>query len=204
MILQINKLWGVTIAACLIPLISLFIDIVLDNLGANPIRALHIRLGDWSLRFLYLTLAITPIQVITEWRGMTNYRQLFGLFTFFYATLHVLVYLLVDHALKWHVIGTDIIESAYIWFGVLAYVIVFLLALTSSKWAKKCLGKNWKKLHRFIYIAAVAAIIHYFMQLKANLAEPLFYSIIVLLLLSFRVLVWLKVTFKRIGKQVNS
>lgn len=204
MILQINKLWSVTIIACLIPLILLFNDVVFDNLGANPIRALHIRLGDWSLRFLYLTLAITPIQVITEWRGMTSYRQLFGLFAFFYATLHMLVYILVDHALEWRVIGTDILESAYIWFGVLAYVIVFLLALTSSNWTKKLLGKNWKKLHRFIYMAAVAAIIHYFMQLKANLAEPLLYSIIVLLLLSFRVLVWLKVTFKRIGKQVNS
>ncbi|MGZ8951566.1 MAG: sulfite oxidase heme-binding subunit YedZ [Methylobacter sp.] len=170
----------------------LFIDIAFDNLGSNPIQALHIRLGDWSLRFLCLTLAITPIQTVTKWRGMTDYRQMLGLYAFFYATLHVLAYLLVDHALMWRMVGIDVIESPYIWFGVLAYLIIFSLALTSPKWAKKRMGKTWKKLHRFIHIAAVAAIVHYFWQLKGNLAEPLFYSIVVFLLLSFRILVWVK------------
>ncbi|MGZ4955937.1 MAG: sulfite oxidase heme-binding subunit YedZ [Methylobacter sp.] len=170
----------------------LFIDIAFDNLGSNPIQALHIRLGDWSLCFLCLTLAITPIQTVTKWRGMTDYRQMLGLYAFFYATLHVLAYLLVDHALMWRMVGIDVIESPYIWFGVLAYLIIFSLALTSPKWAKKRMGKTWKKLHRFIHIAAVAAIVHYFWQLKGNLAEPLFYSIVVFLLLSFRILVWVK------------
>jgi len=101
-----------------------------------------------------------------------------------------LVYLLVDHNLEWSLIGTDIIESPYIWFGLLAYIIVFLLGITSSKLAKKWLGKTWKKLHRFIYIAAGAAVIHYFWQLKGNLAEPLLYVIILFLLLGFRMLIW--------------
>lgn len=192
MILKINNLWSKAVVACLVPLLWLCVDIVFDNLGSNPIQALHIRLGDWSLRFLCLTLAITPIQTITKWRGMADYRQLFGLYAFFYASLHLLAYLLVDHALMWRIIGIDVIESPYIWFGVLAYIIVFLLALTSPKWAKKRMGKTWKKLHRLIYIAAVAAIIHYFWQLKGNLAEPVFYSSIVFLLLGFRVLVWVK------------
>lgn len=192
MVLRINNLRSLTIAGCLIPLLWLFIDIAFDNLGSNPIQALHIRLGDWSLRFLCLTLAITPIQTVTKWRGMTDYRQMLGLYAFFYATLHVLAYLLVDHALMWRMVGIDVIESPYIWFGVLAYLIIFSLALTSPKWAKKRMGKTWKKLHRFIHIAAVAAIVHYFWQLKGNLAEPLFYSIVVFLLLSFRILVWVK------------
>lgn len=192
MIPPINNLRSKCIIVCLIPLVWLTIDITFDNLGSNPIQALHIRLGDWSLRFLCLTLAITPIQIITQWRGMTDYRQLSGLFAFFYATLHVLAYLLMDHALVWPMIGIDIIESPYIWLGILAYIIVFLLGLTSPKWAKKRMGKNWKKLHRFIYVAAVAAVIHYFWQLKGNLASPLFYSIIVFLLLVFRILVWVK------------
>ncbi|WP_258075964.1 sulfite oxidase heme-binding subunit YedZ [Methylobacter tundripaludum] len=183
---------SLTLVGCLIPLLWLFIDIAFDNLGSNPIQALHIRLGDWSLRFLCLTLAITPIQTVTKWRGMTDYRQMLGLYAFFYATLHVLAYLLVDHALMWRMVGIDVIESPYIWFGVLAYLIIFSLALTSPKWAKKRMGKTWKKLHRFIHIAAVAAIVHYFWQLKGNLAEPLFYSIVVFLLLSFRILVWVK------------
>lgn len=192
MIFRINNLRSKFIVVCLLPLLWLCVDIAFDNLGSNPVQALHIRLGDWSLRFLCLTLAITPIQTITKWRGMADYRQLFGLYAFFYASLHLLGYLLADHDLMWRIIGIDIIESPYIWFGVLAYGIIFLLALTSPKWAKKRMGKTWKKLHRLIYIAAVAAIIHYFWQLKGNLAEPLFYSIIVFLLLGFRVLVWVK------------
>jgi len=192
MILRINNWWSLSIISCSIPLLWLFIDIAFDNLGSNPIQALHIRLGDWSLRFLWITLAITPIQTITKWRGMTDYRQLFGLCAFFYATLHVLGYLLLDHYFQWRIIGIDILESSYIWFGLIAYLIIFLLAITSPKWAKKRLGKTWKKLHRFIYIAACAAIIHYFWQLKGNMADPLFYLVIIFLLLGFRALVWLK------------
>lgn len=192
MILQIDNLRSKTMAVCFLPLLWLLIDIIFDNLGANPAQALHIRLGDWSLRFICLTLAITPVQVVTGWRGMADYRQLLGLFAFFYASLHVLAYLLVDHALVWHAITLEMIESPYIWFGLLSYVIILLLALTSPKWAKRRLGKNWKKLHRFIYLAAIAAVIHYFWQLKGNLAEPLLYSLLLFLLLSFRVLAWLK------------
>jgi sulfoxide reductase heme-binding subunit YedZ len=191
MFARIDKLWLTTLLACLIPLLWLLLDIAFDQLGSNPIQALHIRLGDWTLRFLCLTLAITPIQTVTRWRGMAVYRQLLGLYTFFYASLHLLAYLLVDHVLQWRIIGIDIIESSYIWFGVVAYIIILLLALTSSKWSKKLLGKNWKKLHRYIYYAAGAAILHYFWQLKGNLVEPLFYLIIIALLLGFRVLVWL-------------
>ncbi|MGZ4960275.1 MAG: sulfite oxidase heme-binding subunit YedZ [Methylomonas sp.] len=192
MTLKINNLWSWTLAACLMPLLWLLMDIAFDNLGANPIESLHIRLGDWSLRFLCLTLAITPLQTITHWRGMSEYRQLLGLFSFFYASLHIAGYLLLDHALIWRIIGLDIVESTYIWFGIVAYVILFLLAVTSSIPAKKWLGKSWKKLHRLIYIAAGTALLHYFLQLKGNLAEPLFYLLIVFLLLGFRVLAWLK------------
>ncbi len=192
MTFRFNNLYSLTLAVCLIPMLWLLIDTAFDNLGPNPIQALHIRLGDWSLRFLWLTLAITPIQTVTKWRGMAEYRQLLGLYSFFYATLHLLAYLLVDHALVWSIIGIDIIESQYIWFGVLAYSIILSLALTSPKWAKKRMGKNWKKLHRYIYLAAGAAIIHYYWQLKGNLAEPLFYLVIISLLLGFRVLVWVK------------
>jgi len=168
------------------------VDIALNNLGANPIQALHIRLGDWALRFLWLTLAITPLQTMTKWRGMADYRQLLGLVAFFYATAHLVVYLIVDHGLMWRLIAIDILESAYIWFGVLAYLIIFALAITSPKLAKKRLGKNWKKLHRSIYLASGAAMIHYFWQLKGNLAEPVLYLLLIMLLLGFRILVWLK------------
>lgn len=181
-----------TIAMCFFPLLWLIIAIVFDNLGANPTQAIHIRLGDWALRFLCITLAITPLQTLTKWRGMADYRQLFGLCCFAYASLHLLAYVWLDHALEWRLIGMDIVESPYIWLGVLAYVIIFCLALTSSKAAMKRLGKHWKKLHRWIYVSSVAAIIHYFWQLKGNLAEPLFYLVIICMLLGFRVLIWFK------------
>ena len=192
MVLRLNNLKSLTIFICLIPLFWLLVDIVSDNLGSNPIQAIHIRLGDWSLRFLCLTLTITPIQIIANLRGMSACRQMLGLYTFFYASLHILTYIIVDQVFVWHVIGFDIIESPYIWFGLLAYIIIFLLAITTPKSAKKRMGKNWKKLHRFIYLAAIAAVVHYFWQLKGNLAEPLFYLIIVTLLLAFRFLVWVK------------
>ncbi len=177
---------------CWLPLLFLLVDAVFDNLGSNPIRALHIRLGDWALRFLCITLAITPIQAVTNWRGMSEYRRMFGLFTFVYASLHMLGYLIVDQVLHWKIIGVDILESSYIWFGIISYFIIFVLAITTPNWSKKVMGKNWKKLHRFIYLAAIAAVTHYFWQLKGNLAEPFLYSIIVFILLGFRVLISFK------------
>jgi methionine sulfoxide reductase heme-binding subunit len=123
---------------------------------------------------------------------MASYRQLFGLFSFFYASWHLLAYLTIDHALVWPIIFTDIVESTYIWFGVVAYMVILLLAITSPKSAKKKMGKSWKKLHRLIYPASVAVIIHYFWQLKGNQLQPVFYTTLVFLLLAFRVANWYK------------
>lgn len=189
---NVSKGRAVCIIVSLIPLLWIGSDILFDNLGANPIQALHIRLGDWALRFLCLTLAITPIQKLTRWPGMSNYRQLLGLYSFFYATLHLLAYLVIDHALVWPIIALDILESPYIWFGFLGYIVIFLLAITSSKSAKKIMGKKWKKLHYFIYPASIVVIVHYFLQLKGNLLEPFFYTLVVFVLLAFRVAVWFK------------
>ena len=180
------ELRNLCITASLMPLFWIIFDIAFDRLGANPTQALHIRLGDWSLRFLCITLAITPIQKITRWPGMANYRQLFGLLSFFYASLHLLAYLTIDHALAWDIIVIDVLESSYIWFGIMAYSVILALAITSPKSAKKRMGKSWKKLHRFIYPASVAVIVHYFWQLKGNLLQPVFYMILIFLLLAFR------------------
>lgn len=192
MVINLKNPWHISIMACFLPLFLLSNDILFDNLGANPIQTLHIRLGDWSLRFLCVTLAITPIQVITKWRGMANYRQLFGLCCFGYSLIHVLVYLVVDNALNWSIIATDMIESPYIWFGIFSFLIITVLAITSPNYGKKKLGKNWKKIHRLIYFSAVFAVIHYLWQLKGNLVQPLFYGILIFLLLLFRVLNYLK------------
>jgi sulfoxide reductase heme-binding subunit YedZ len=187
-----NKIWWAVFASGLLPLLVLAMEIAAHTLGANPIEAVHIRLGDWALRFLCMTLAITPLQAVTTWRGMADYRQLFGVYSWFYATLHLLAYLAVDHAWEWQLIGMDLLESRYMWFGLVAYVIIFLLGMTTSKAAKKALGRRWKKLHRWIYVASFAAVMHYFWQLKGNLAEPAFYLSILSFLMAFRLLVWFK------------
>ncbi len=192
MVFRLNNLWSKITLVCLLPLLWVMIDISFDNLGPDPIQTLHIRLGDWAMRFLWLTLLVTPVQTITKWRGMADYRQMLGLYAFFYATLHVMVYLLVDHGLMWQIIAVDILESSYIWFGLIAYLIIIALTISSPKWAKKRMGKQWKKLHQLIYIASLAVIIHYYWQLKGNMAEPLFYLIIISLLLAFRVALWFK------------
>jgi len=188
----LTKLWWVLLISGGVPLAVLIVDITGNHLGSNAAQAVNIRLGDWSLRFLCLTLAVSPVQIVTHWPGMSNFRQLLGLYTWFYATLHVMGYLAADHAWRWNSIGVDIWESQYIWFGILAYLIILLLALTTTRAAKQYLGKNWKKLHRFIYWASVAAMIHYYLQLKGNLADPLFYAVILALLLLFRLAAWYK------------
>ncbi|MGR8930263.1 MAG: sulfite oxidase heme-binding subunit YedZ [Gammaproteobacteria bacterium] len=197
MLSKADNQWTVVSIICLWPLVWLLLDVLSDDLGPNPIQAIHIRLGDWALRFLCITLAVTPIQTVTKWKRMADYRQMFGLYAFFYATLHVLGYLFVDHAAVWQLIGKDMLESSYIWFGVVAYVIILLLAITSPNSVKRRMGKNWKKLHRLIYYSAAAAAIHYFWQLKGNLFQPLFYLTIIALLLGFRLFVFIQ------NQQVN-
>jgi methionine sulfoxide reductase heme-binding subunit len=181
------NLWWVMMITGLLPFCGLVLKIALDNLGANPVQAVHYYLGLWSIRFLCLSLAVSPLRKITSWKWPLTYRRMIGLFTFFYTSLHVFSYLVLDHALVWQNIAQDMLESPYIFMGLCAYMIILPMAITSTKAWQKRLGSNWKKLHRFVYLAGVTAVIHYFWQLKGNLAEPLLYSLIVALLLGFRV-----------------
>ncbi len=181
--------WRLLFLLGLVPLILLMLDIQLNRLGANPIEAVNIRLGDWTLRFLCLSLSITPLRKMTDWKWPIRDRRMIGLFTFFYACLHVLSYLILDHALAWNMIYWDIIESPFILVGLIAFIIILLMGITSTKAWQKRLGTKWKKLHKLIYYAAIAALIHYAWQLKGNFANPLIYGIIIAFLLGFRVLV---------------
>lgn len=185
---KISDFYNFLLVVSIIPVIGLVFDIGFHNLGSNPIQAFHVFTGTWCLRFLCLTLLVTPVQKVTGWRGLANFRQLLGLLTFFYGALHVYGYVALDHAGEWRVIAADISDTAYLWYGVFCFVILTLLALTSFKAAKKILGKNWKKLHQWIYPASLAAVLHYYMQLKGDLVEPLTYAIIIILLLAARIL----------------
>ena len=192
LITWLSNLWNFCLFLSLLPAIYLWGMVEANLLGPNPVEAFHLFTGIWALRLLCLTLLITPLQVVTSWRGVAPFRRLFGLVSFFYAALHVYGYLSIDHALIWATILTDVIETPYLWPGLFAIIILLLLALSSPKQGKKLLGKKWKKLHRWIYVAAIASVLHYVMQLKGNLADPLFYGLILGLLFASRIVIWIR------------
>lgn len=184
--------WNLCLLLSWLPFFYVLLLIAFNGLGANPIEAFHLFTGIWSLRLLCITLTMTPIQTITGWRGMAAYRQLFGLMSFFYAALHVYGYLSMDLGLIGSVIARDIVETPYLWPGLFAFVILTLLAITSPTAGKKLLGKKWKRLHRWIYVGSLAVILHYVMQLKGNLADPLLYGLLLIVLFAFRGGVWIR------------
>lgn len=184
--------WNLSLVFCGLPLAGLIVLILSGTLGPNAIEEFHLFTGIWSLRFLVATLLVTPVQTMTRWKGMASYRQLLGLTSFFYAALHVVGYLWIDQGLILASIVTDVVETPYIWPGLFAFLVLASLALTSPNAAKKLLGKRWKKLHRWIYPTSLAIILHYLMQLKGNLADPLFYGFLIICLLLFRAGVWFK------------
>ena len=157
-----------------------------DQLGADPLKVLERSLGLWAFRFLVVSLAITPL-----WRlggpNLIGYRRAFGLLTFFYALFHVTVYVWLDQSLDLAAIWRDIVKRPYITVGLLSFLILVPLAITSNNAAVKRLGAlAWRKLHRWVYLAAAAAALHFVMLVKVWAAEPLIYAAIVAILLLWR------------------
>lgn len=171
----------------LTPFLFLLNDTIQEQLGANPIETLHFRLGDWALRFLCVTLALTSFKIITGQTWQLRFRRMMGLFTFFYASLHFLVYIVLDQALSWEQIKDEIPKSPYVLVGLFSYVLLIPLAITSTRKMQRRLGKNWKKLHRLVYVIAIAVIIHYFWLVKSDYREPILYAAIITFLLGVRI-----------------
>jgi len=183
-ILKILK--PVIFIASLIPLCLLIIAALSDDLGANPIETLTHQTGLWGLYFLILTLAVTPLKSLgVSW--VVRLRRMLGVYAFFYATLHVLVYFWLDQFFVWDAILEDIVKRPYITVGFTAWILLIPLALTSFNRAMKKLGGNWKKLHKTIYLIVLLVLLHFIWLVKADLAEPLFYLLLTLLLLLMRV-----------------
>lgn len=185
---------------CLLPFLLLCVDTWRDDLGANPIQALHFGLGDWALRFLCLTLLVTPYRQLTGQSWVNRFRRMLGLFSFFYASLHLMVFILLDISLSWDAFVDELRESPYILFGLATYLLLLPLAVTSNKPMKKRLGKNWGKVHSLIYPAAVTAVLHYILLVKSDLSEPLLYADIVIILLIYRFLRRIKKRQMRLKK----
>ena len=175
---------------CLLPLTMLLWDGFHDALGANPVEKITHRTGDWSLRFLLVTLSVTPLRKLFGWKFLMRYRRMFGLFAFFYVCLHFSTYLVFDHFFDLGEIAKDIVKRPYITVGFTAFVLLIPLAVTSTNKMKKRLGKRWQRLHQLVYVVAVCGILHYLWLVKADLLQPLIHAAILILLLGVRV--WLQ------------
>lgn len=183
--------------ACLLPLFFLLRDFYLDELGANPFEVLTRSTGEWALRFLLVTLAMTPIRVLSGATWPIRLRRLFGLYAFFYVCVHLLTYLWLDHFFDWEEIWTDIVKRPYITIGMFAFLLLVPLALTSTNKMMKRLGRRWKKLHQLTYFIAPLAVLHFLLLVKADLSEPIIYALILtgLLLVRFKPRLFEKLRF---------
>jgi methionine sulfoxide reductase heme-binding subunit len=171
-----------------------------NDLGVNPAETLQLETGAWALRFLVATLAITPVRRLTGWNRLIQYRRMLGLFAFFYASTHVLTYLLLDQSFALGPILADVAKRRFITMGFIAFVSMIPLAVTSTKGWIRRLGRQWQTLHRLVYLSAIAAVIHYIWKVKLVLGPPVFYAVAVAALLGFRVL-WQLRSAKSIAAQ---
>ena len=178
-----------------IPFIWLLSKIFQNNLGPDPAQALSIETGEWTLRFLLLTLSITPLRQIFRMAEIARLRRMIGLFTFFYASIHFLSWMAFILGFRWLAIAEELVERPYITVGFLAYVILFLLGITSTKSMVRKLGKNWKRLHKFIYVASILAILHLLWILRTDITEAVIYGVVLATLLGYRVFRRLKCKF---------
>ena len=180
---------------CLLPLAWLVWGAATDQLGANPAEALIRGLGDWTLRFLCLALAVTPLRLHTRTPQLARYRRMLGLFVFFYACLHLLAYGWLDMGLQVADIGRDILKRPFILVGFACWLLLLPLALTSTNRAVRALGgRAWQTLHRLVYLVAPLALLHFFWMRagKNDFAEVMVYAAIIGVLLLERLFRYLK------------
>lgn len=175
---------------CLLPfavLLASAFSVAGLGLGANPIEELLHELGRWGLKFLLLTLAITPLRRWTGWNWLIGFRRMLGLFAFFYVVLHFVVYAFLDQSLDMSAIIEDVLERPYITLGMAGLLMLIPLAATSTRAMMRRLGKRWQKLHRLVYVIAIVAVWHFYWQVKLDTLEPAFYALILAGLLGVRV-----------------
>ena len=176
----------------LIPFLYLLLRVLQNDLGPDPAQVLSVETGEWTLRFLLLTLAITPLRQTLGLIEIGRLRRMIGLFTFFYATIHLVSWMAFILGFRWFAIAEELVERPYITIGFLAYIILFLLGVTSTNSMVRRLGRNWKRLHKLIYLASVLAIIHLLWILRTDITEAVIYGTLLLVLLGYRVLGKLK------------
>lgn len=174
---------------CLLPFALLIYNAIEDNLGANPVEAMTHATGGWTLKFLLITLTITPLRKLLKLSWLLKFRRMLGLFAFFYALLHLLTYVWFDQNFDWTAILVDIAKRPFITIGFAAFVLLIPLAITSTNAMMRRLKKNWLRLHKLIYLIPILGVIHFIWSVKADVFEPLVYASILVVLLSYRVFI---------------
>jgi len=176
---------------CLVPLGILVWRALTANLGANPVEFIQHATGDWTLRFLVITLCITPFRKLLKLPDLIRFRRMLGLFAFFYACLHFLTYLGPDQSFDLAAIWKDVYKRPFITVGFAAFVLLIPLAFTSTAgWIRRLGGRRWQMLHRLIYLSAICGVIHYYWLVKSAVLRPLIYGAIVAVLLLWRLADW--------------
>jgi methionine sulfoxide reductase heme-binding subunit len=181
---------------CLVPAGMLIRGALTGDLGVNPAETIQLQTGRWALKFLLISLAITPLRRLTGWNILIQYRRMLGLFAFFYATEHFLSYWSFDLGFSLAAMLGDILKRPFIALGFGAFLLLVPLALTSTKGWIRRLGKKWAQLHRLVYVAAILAVIHFAWKVKVFTGDPVIYAAVLTVLLGFR-LVWTLRTVKR-------
>jgi methionine sulfoxide reductase heme-binding subunit len=181
----------VVFLVCLGPLGLLIWEGFHDELSANPTQFLEHATGDWILRFLAITLAISPLRKILRLPNLIRFRRMLGLFAFFYACLHFSTYLVFDRVLDFHGLWADVMKRKYITVGFTGFVLLIPLAITSTVgWIRRLGGKRWLMLHRLIYLTAIAGVVHFYWLVKSDVHRPLEYAAVMAILLGWRVYDW--------------
>ena len=170
----------------LVPFAILLLRIYGNDLGPDPAQELSIETGEWTLRLLLITLAITPLRQITNRVSFIRYRRMLGLFALLYASLHFLSWMIFLLGFRFFAIMEELVERPYITIGFSAYLILLVLGITTPKAMVRKLGKNWKRLHRLVYVAAILGTIHLLWILRSNIGEAVLYGTILVVLLGYR------------------
>jgi methionine sulfoxide reductase heme-binding subunit len=187
---QLTVLKSVVFVVALLPFIRLIVFTLSDKLGANPIEFITRNTGDWTLYFLCMTLAVTPLRRLTGWNWLIKLRRMLGLFAFFYATLHFITFLWFDHFFDVDEMIKDVVKRPFITVGFTTFLLLIPLAVTSTnRMVRRLGGKRWQSLHRMIYLIGPLGILHFWWMKagKNDFAQPIIFGTIVALLLLMRV-----------------
>ncbi len=171
-----------------IPFVQLSWGLLRNDLGINPVETLQHTTGDWTLRFLIFTLAITPLRKTFKLPELIRFRRMLGLFAFFYVVLHFVTYLGPDQSFNFSGMWDDVAKRKFVTVGFAAFLLLIPLAITSTTgWIRRLGGKRWQALHRSIYVCAILGVIHYYWLVKSDVRKPVFYGVLVGILLLWRV-----------------